>query len=1209
MYNLKQSKTKKIICSFVLVLGVLLSAFSGYHFDISTITKVSASSTYKTDQIAESIFEENSSEANYYSFYTSSTSTSSSISGWEKTNTSNNIEDSVKACIVDLGDDNSTWDKDAYKTTKPNFLQPNHTSNKAYYKALMINSHNGANSFGYKSNNITLESDSFYKISVELYTHRVTEEDGTETDPRASIYIDGLLDSNEDNEELLRKVKFEEIFTNTKNMPVTYTFYISTSESKTINIELWLGSKNTKASGAVFFHEVQVIRCSEAYYQDNFGSLPEEGADALNYNFIDLSRQKDSSFIENSNFENIPFDGWTILQGDPNAVEVNNYENSDAGIIAPGSNCTNNNSHALLMYNEDASYQGIESTTFEVAQQTYYRLSFWAKTNCNIGNGATVYLVDKTEDSTIENASITLKTSFTQNDNKFRNDWTNYNFYIYGPATGTKNVTIQIWLGLKDSQTEGYVFVDNFTIENISYSEYNSNKSNTGCASFNLNQENSNLTITNGQFNVTQNDDNKTTYPLTPANWTKSGSKTNTYSGIINTENWDSNVSNYYNKNGVKPTNPGKLPYMINSSNNALMIGSTSEDNSQSYASSELTLSANSYYRVVFYVFDDYNRNKPETEDYGASVKLATSNQVLFDYKNIWFGNGKWNEVNLYIHTGISELTATLSLNFAGVNGYVFFDDVKIFESNENAYTNYGSSKNPEITYFRIDLSVDNFDNRIYNSNISLQTPTNWTSRQENTTVSKVDSGIIPTTDSLISDLNRPMSGNENVLYISSSADVYYSFVSTQTYTFSSGTYYKISVNILTRNNIASEDPEEDVIYGASFALSASEEVIFKGIETNGYWKTYTLYFCPDADITSAISLSLGASNEYTAGDVLFDNLKVETIDEDGYYTGIGSTEDKYYKAFINYTPETEEEEDEESVWENDFNWLILPSLITALAIVIAVVGYYVRRISFNRKPKIKTKYDRRKTLDKDIDRREQIALRKQIISELNDELLAIDKEIEEYKVLASQKFEVIKERIIAEQERIKKAKLEIEIKKKEAKAEREKQLKENPELVSNTKAEKDYANFVAKLDKQELSLQKQLNAQNVKLATAEMPDNIKLDSFLERKEYIKNEIAKIEAEIEEIAKEETEMWNEYKVAKAEAKKQKVEAKNKKVVAQKSAKKTTSNTSEKVAKSETSSEKSDEKNASTKETKTVEDSPAKENTESENETKENKTNE
>ena len=75
MYNLRKSKTKKIICSLVLILGMFLSVFSGYNFNLSGIRTVSAADgSYNNDHIAESIFKKNSSEENYYSFYTTSTS-------------------------------------------------------------------------------------------------------------------------------------------------------------------------------------------------------------------------------------------------------------------------------------------------------------------------------------------------------------------------------------------------------------------------------------------------------------------------------------------------------------------------------------------------------------------------------------------------------------------------------------------------------------------------------------------------------------------------------------------------------------------------------------------------------------------------------------------------------------------------------------------------------------------------------------------------------------------------------------------------------------------------------------------------------------------------------------------------------------------------------------------------------------------------------
>ena len=48
---------------------------------------------------------------------------------------------------------------------------------------------------------------------------------------------------------------------------------------------------------------------------------------------------------------------------------------------------------------------------------------------------------------------------------------------------------------------------------------------------------------------------------------------------------------------------------------------------------------------------------------------------------------------------------------------------------------------------------------------------------------------------------------------------------------------------------------------------------------------------------------------------------------------------------------EETEDDEEESTWENKFDWLIIPSLLTALAIIIAIIGFYVRkkRLSLSR--------------------------------------------------------------------------------------------------------------------------------------------------------------------------------------------------------------------------------------------------------------------
>ena len=543
-----------------------------------------------------------------------------------------------------------------------------------------------------------------------------------------------------------------------------------------------------------------------------------------------------------------------------------------------------------------------------------------------------------------------------------------------------------------------------------------------------------------------------------------------------------------------------------------------------------------------------YNRlaqQTNETKNYGARVTISTGTNTIFDYQNIHYSNGGWHRIEIKIKTGTTEVTPSIKLSFENTNGYVFFDKVELKTLNEALYKDT-MLEDRDTEYYRIDLSTDVFNNRTFNKNLSngIDTPVNWTLNEEGQNSEGITSGIITSNNSLLEDIPTSLSGNTNYLIISSLHDANYAYESNETFTFNSSTYYKISVNVLTRYIEKEENKKEDIKYGASVALSDSSEIVLRGLNTDGVWKTCTIYASFTESLTSNITLGLGYADESVRGEVLFDNLKIETITEDAYLTEVVDCDPNTIATFINYTePEDPTEEESTSTWENEVNWLILPSIITALAIIIAVVGYYIRKINFNKKPKVKTNYDRRKTLDRDIDKREKIALRKQIISELKTELDNIDKEIEEFNNLANQHLEVIKAEIKKDQEELEKAKLEIEIRKKEATAAREKQLKESAEFVADKKAEKQYNTFISRLDRQELSVQRKINAKELKLSAVTEANKEKLSKYYERQEYIKLQIAKIEAEIEEIARQEEELWAEYRAAKEDAKRRKAEFK------------------------------------------------------------------
>jgi len=1142
MLNLIKSKTKKILCCFALCLGVLASSLCGLHF--SKDVEVSAQSNNKiVEDITTTIIGTGA------DFNSSTSSKPVSPSGWTKTTDSSTNDDDIISGVVNV-ESETDFDTEECGTIRPlmPILDKDTTNNPGYYKNLMINSTNGASRYGYKrSSSINLEENSFYRIGVTLYTQQTDESDTqSETDARASVYLTGLVD--EDHEQY-DQTKFE--YFTTLGSWKDYYFYVDTNEAVSVNMELWLGSKTSSVEGAVFFNKVSVIRYSEDAFVEQTANL-EKDNDSDNYNIISLKTENYAP-VTNSSFEDVSMLGWkrtsitTSNDTDQQAksVDVNTFSHvsDDLTISIPGSNCGVNNSNALFMYNKTDGSQSIESEEFTIEKQTYYKLSFWAKSDCNTGNGATVMLVDKSEENPIDSAKLTLSTSYSSNSNKFRNNWTNYNFYIYGPATANKTATIQIWLGTTDSKTSGYVFIDDFKMEEIDYSTYSSNSSNSNSTAFNLNNGSDAYTITNSDFDKTENTTSADFYPASPSGWSKEGdTNTTTKSGIVNTSEDSFATVDFAS---VSPNRPGALKVGASEDNNVLMIGSTAETNTQKYTSSSLTLSANSYYTISFYVNTDYLRNIPN-QNYGARVQIASSDMTIFDMYNIHYSDDAWHKIELKIKTGSSQITPTVNLIFENTVGYVFFDKVELKTISETLYNNT-SLQDASTEYYKIDLTNETFDNRSYNKIITdvngIDTPVNW----EKNSTDSATSGIINANNELLANVSDSLSGNTNYLYISSLHDSYFSYSSSKSYTFSSSTYYKIQVNELTRNIIKEDDAEKNVDYGASIALSNSSDIRITGINTNGVWKTYTIYASFTNELSTNITLALGYIDQAVRGDVLFDNLTVKTLSQADYKAELLDADDlSTISTFIDYTePETEESEDDdnESTWENNVNWFIVPSIITALAIIIAVVGFYVRKINFNKKPKVKTNYDRRKTLDKDIDRREKIALRKQIIAELVAELDVIDKEIEDFNAQAEQHLEEVRAQIKLEQEELEKSKLEIEIRKKEATALREKQLKDSPDALQDKRAEKQYNDFISKLDKQELNIQKKINAKEMKITSAEDVNKQKVAKYLERKEYIKLQIAKIEAEIEEIARQEELLWAEYKAAKEDAKRRKAEYK------------------------------------------------------------------
>ncbi len=1149
----KKHQFKRFLVGGMLALSVFSTSFLVSNFENQKFEPV-----YANYQSVE-----NSISNNDFSSYSTST-TPYNPNNWTFNNPSGN--DNIKSGVINVYDTNFADNKTDYELSEnPNFPagNPANGSSDSLYKHLMINSYAGFGRAGYTSNNFTLDSNSYYSISVSLRTN---------DQAKAAIYVSGLSDES---------VKSEITNISTFDTWETYTIFIETNQfvSENATLELWLGSKeiNDTCEGAVFFNKVVLTKYSKTTFNKNI-----ETSDVNTTKVISLFKP---TFVENafknSSFNDSPAEnesniipGWTTIESSHDAnqmlkvITTDNYNaeiDTEAGIANPGTNYQTEDSSILFMNNKTSGKQGIKSNEFTIKQNELYMISLWAKSNCSKGTGATFKLEQVKEDEedeefTAQTATLTVATTVTENAST--NGWSQYKFFVEGHPLQDTKATLQILLGTADSATEGYVFVDDISVQQISYATYTNGTTNaSNSTTYSYNSENTQFTVPNGNFNIAQKQNDTLTYPLKVSNWEHTKDENyddeQNLTGVINTNSAhfkmltdkieDDNLGVIINNPGLTPVQQINDATLENSSNNVLMIGNTIET-SQSFKSDTFNLTASSYYKISMLVNTQFTT--PLTNDNaGVEITLANSLYTALNVKNI-NTEGEWKKVNFYVHVGTLATDFTLNLALNDVQGFAFFDDVQVFDSSE---TEYNAVKNGFEYKTNLDIETfDSFDLHDTVDDTQLATVYNWTATN-NSETKDVKYGVLDTSKNtalIFAGINNPLAvtGN-NVLAIHSSDDTYFTMTAKQKIDISMDSFYEISVKVKTQyinqTNVKYDSNGNKIEYGAFIRLNGYEDT-FTAINTerdeiDGY-ATYTFLIRPTADAQTYVELGLGDENNLASGYAFFDDVQVNTLEEAAFNEKVANANIRTLILGDQKLP-TENTDNGTEFTGNQFDWVLVPSLLTSLAIIIAIVGATVRRFKFTNKPKIKTKYDRRKTVEVDLNKRERIELRNEIIKELNSEYSDIDNEINaliaefeaekaEAKRLHDEKlrvYEQIKQTIILDREK--------------ATREYNDKLNATETLTEQDKAkyEKEFKAYMAKLDKRAALEAKKVNKKDNTIEILEAKHAARLKALQERKRYIEEEIARIEREIEEIAKQEEIMWNEYRKAKEEAKKQKLE--------------------------------------------------------------------
>jgi len=1032
------------------------------------------------------------------------------------------------------------------------------------YKSLALSApYPAGGNFGYKpsSSRLDLKKDSFYVISVTLKTSTIAdttnsalykdkEKNGvyaSSIDSRASLYISGFSDKETD-----KIAKFEMIDSRfgkdrTDNGWGTFCFYIATNQltaEDNLDFEVWLGSKTQVSTGNVFFNSVTVEQLDHNTFNGMTANL------GTHAKLIDLrDNNVNTSPITNSNFEETNlFSGWKTLAQDAEVSDIasittNAFKDSTLyskyNLSATDLSLTNmrsSDSKVLFIANSENSYTAVESLeNFNFERQKYYKLSVWGWSN-STNTTATATLVDTTDNDDIEiaNASLNLSTSSSTND--ATNGWKEYSFYIYGDKFYNTTAKLQLAVGSENSKSSGYAYFDNITLQEITYKQYSSNSSSANSTTFNYNKNNASFTISNYSFDITENEKVDNVYPLAPASWTyksEENADNSLIAGVVNTHESLFDADSLRISGSTAPSKPNTLPYQDSDAyNNVLMMGSRYLSE-QTYTSQSFNLNANSFYKLSVYV------NAP----YGdAKIKVSNTTGVIFEKSNITSNN--WTNFITYIKTGAKEDSVTVQLildNNSTNTKFAFFDEVVLSESSEAVFDEVVASvpTNNYVGTFtsKIDLVNYTFDNDSTTDSVANGFETTGATYGE----------CFAKIQNIYEEYGESAHSGNNALVVYCSDDinkVNYHASTKRAYELAENGYYKISVFVKTKG--ISEGGATVTISGTGLNKSFYD-INTEMVNVNN-WTEYTFYVNAKTATSATLQLGLGNSTTKSSGYAMFDDITIEKLEvgDDAAFEELTSSLNNQNNqvVLIEKAEESTEEntEEEEKPFEGSFNWYIVTSLITAIAIIIAVVGVMLRKVNFKRNKKIKTSYDRRKTLDISLDRKERIARRQEEIKVLEQQLKEIEDEIAGIK----HEVEVEQQEFTAEHD---KAKAVIEERRSAIVKEKENALHDRNEKIAKDKnaftreEEEKFAEYIKKLEKQEQKETQQLAKHDKAINNFKTKHALKLEKVIARKEFIKAEIARIDAEIEAIAKEEAQIWEEYKQAKADAKKRKAEYK------------------------------------------------------------------
>jgi len=360
--------------------------------------------------------------------------------------------------------------------------------------------------YGYKTGNITLNSNSYYIITFDVYT-----DNAFTGSVYSKLYFDDIVVAN------LSDIISTDSWT-------TYTYYIKTSSSsQPVSLEFGVAD----ATNTCFFKNLTYKSINEALFKEKSQKNIDDATTPISiaeqktnhYMYVDASEENFSFITYNyTNSSNKLYSSYTYTTSTDSTGIVGVIDTTDtfAGTIFadiakldfPASK-TNN---VLVLYNSSAAEFTKVSQVFgkTLSANTYYKVSIWLKTK-DIEEGKGLDIVIKETGKADEDNPMTIHfenintAGYTDNEN---NDYKEYVAYIKTGTTAPNSITMDIAFGNNEASSSGYVFIGKIAYQDSNKKEYKnaqkSNEINGGNAQF------VDLSNTASQNSSTKDKENKT---------------------------------------------------------------------------------------------------------------------------------------------------------------------------------------------------------------------------------------------------------------------------------------------------------------------------------------------------------------------------------------------------------------------------------------------------------------------------------------------------------------------------------------------------------------------------------------------------------------------------------------------------------------------------------------------------------------------------